>query len=1337
MRRALKIGAIALAVLIAIPLVLLAVILYGANTGAGRALIARETASLSGGQVRISGLGGRFPQAIRLGHAELADKGGVYATIDGLVLDWSPRRLLAGEVSVERLAARRIHLTRLPQATGGGGSRGFRLPLAVRVQEIAVPRIELDAPVAGTPIALGLSGNLALTSMQQGTADLRLTSLAGDAQYQIAGRFDPAHISAAISIHEPGPGLLTGLVGLPGLEPLAVNATLEGPRSAVAVRLALTAGLLSAGAEGTVDLVGRAADLAVTADAPAMSPAADLSWRAVHLALQVQGPFTRPHASGTLAVDALSAWGAAARSIHADLQGDQGEVQLRAALEGLNVPGPRPDLFAAAPVVLDATARLDTPERPLTFSLSHPLLSATGEAETGTPMTTKATVHLPDLAPLATALGTDLAGHADVRLDASRRGAATNATIDADLAVTGGMAPLPALIGDGGHLAAVATLQGNDLTLDHLSLDGKAIAATARGSSIGGKIGADWTVRLADLAALAPGLGGSLQARGNLTGTADDLATEADISAEIAGAGLPRGPLSAQVSLAHLPARPTGHVSAQGELAGSPLTLDVTATRGADGTMRAEIAKADWKSAHAAGTLALPAGAAFPVGSLDLRVGALDDFRPFVGQPLSGSITAALATETQEGRQRAHLTAQARDAGLPGSLRVTRGDLDATVTDPTGRPSLSATLALDGLDAAGVTGSARLTANGPQDALATRLSANLQNLAGAPAVLNAASVIDATRRSAAISQLTADYKGQTLRLLAPVRVGFADAITLDRLRLGQGQASAEIAGRLSPSLNLTAALRNVTPDLVKPFAPDIDAEGTLSADATLTGTPARPTGTVRLTANALRMRTGPGRALPPANLTARADLAGTSAQLDLRLAAGRLATIAVTGSAPVSTTGPLNLRSTGQLDLTLLDPILTPAGRRARGRLALDATIAGTPLSPRLGGSAQLSGGDVRDDAQGVHISAIAANLALEGQSIRITQFTGRAGSGTIALAGTVGILAPNQPVDLTLTAVNARPIASPLLTADLDANLTLRGQLASRLMAGGAVRIRRAEIDIPEKMPPSIAVLNVRRPGAPPPPPPAPGMAVGLDLTLSAPAAIFVRGRGVFAELGGTVQVHGSTLKPEPLGSFKLRRGSFSIAGQTLAFNRGEVSFTGGSLTDPSLDFLASASSGTVTANLAITGTASAPKITLSSTPDLPQDEVLAQLLFRRSTSSLSPFELAEIAATLAQLTGTGPNIGNPLERLRKDLGLDTLSVGSGSGGNPTLQAGRYVSRRVFVGARQGTGGNSTQGLVQVDLARGLRLEGTVGTGQNTNPGATPADSGGSSIGLTYQFEY
>ena len=93
-----------------------------------------------------------------------------------------------------------------------------------------------------------------------------------------------------------------------------------------------------------------------------------------------------------------------------------------------------------------------------------------------------------------------------------------------------------------------------------------------------------------------------------------------------------------------------------------------------------------------------------------------------------------------------------------------------------------------------------------------------------------------------------------------------------------------------------------------------------------------------------------------------------------------------------------------------------------------------------------------------------------------------------------------------------------------------------------------------------------------------------------------------------------------------------------------------------------------------------------MTSVPSLPPDEAMALLLFGKPASGLSAFELAQAAQGLAELTGQASGTGM-LSRLRTGLGLDRLSVGSGSGANSpvSLEAGRYVAPGVYVGARQG----------------------------------------------------
>jgi autotransporter translocation and assembly factor TamB len=807
-----------------------------------------------------------------------------------------------------------------------------------------------------------------------------------------------------------------------------------------------------------------------------------------------------------------------------------------------------------------------------------------------------------------------------------------------------------------------------------------------------------------------------------------------------------------------------------------------------------------------------------------------------LGRNLAGSLDAALEANATA----AHLRLTAQGAGMPGAAAVSRTTLDATVTDPQSKPTLRATLALDGISAGTFGGAAKIEAHGTQDALAVTLSATSPNLSGAPAQVNAAATLDLAADSVTLGSLQADWQQQTVRLLAPAKLALANGgAAIDHLRLGLRQAVLEVNGRVSPTLALTVSLRNLPADIAAIAVPSAAADGTIAADAQLTGSLARPAGKIHLTATGLRQRSGPGRALPPANLTADATLNGTDARLDVRLTAGG-SHVTLTGTAPLAPTGRLDLRAGGALDLAMLNPIVTAEGRQVRGQLALDVAVAGTATAPRASGTVRLTGGEAQDYAMGVHITDISATLQADGDQVRLVQFTGRAGAGTIGASGTIGLAAP-MPVDLTFTADNARPIASDLLTATIDSHLTVQGAVQGNLAAVGTLHVRRAEIRVPDKLPASVAVLPVRNaptagpgpgrrgrpvagskpsmrsasatgaasaaastssaapassvgsapaagstssagsasaadaartasgsaPGAPVTPaataPPeaastasaraaaggvgpgaaaapaaaaAPTASISLNVTLDAPQQVFVRGRGLDVELGGTIHIRGTAAQPQPDGGLHLRRGTLSVVGQTLTFTDGDIDFTGASITDPNIKLVATSTNNNITATLTVSGSASDPKITLTSVPELPQDEILAQLLFHQGVGSLSPFQVAEIAAGLAELSGVAGSGSDPLGSLRNTLGLDRLSVGSGSTGSPTLEAGRYLAPGVYLGAQQSATGNGTQASVQIDIAKGLKLETTAGTGTASATGAA-SDGNAASVGLKYQFEY
>lgn len=1343
MRRTRKIALWTVGILLGVPIVLVLALLAAANTAPGQRLIEQEAASLTGGTVRLTGLSGTFPQALRLARLELHDARGTWLTATDIALDWSPLALLGLTADIDDLSIQHLDLPRLPApaapAATPAPSGGTSLPVAVRLRQLRLARATIGAPIAGLPATLRLTGSADIPSLQQGRAELAIDRLDSPGTYRLeASLAADGAIAATLHAAEPPHGLIGEAAHLPEIGALSIAARVEGPRAAERTDLDAAAGALRAALHGTIDIPGKRGALDLVATAPAMHPAPDLAWQAIDLRAHAAGPWTAPDATAHLVLSGLAASGAEIGQLTADLAGNRGHADLTARIAVTRLPGPKPDLLAAAPLDLTAHAELADAARPVTFRLTHPLLTAEGTAATASPQRLHLHLIAPDLAPLAAAGQVDLRGAADLGLDATH-GAATTLALAGTVNVTGGAAPLPALLGPA-RIAARAELAGPRITLQTLTLDGRALNATLSGEK-SSTLSATFDIALRDLAALSPQARGQLRLRGAAHGTAEDLALNATLSGEAGSTAVPRGPVSATLAATGLPRAPRAHLTADARLDGAPLRLVLNAARDAQGALRVTLTDTRWKSLTASADLTLPKGATLPLGRIEARAPRLADLAPLTGQSLSGGLTAAIVTAGTGAAPVTRIDVQGTGLGAAGS-RVARLAITGTVTGADQDPDLDIALTAQGVESGTITGAARATAKGRANALALTAGADLAGIANGTVTARTTAVLDAKAKQLRLATLTADAHGIPVRLAAPARIDFGAQTAVDRLRLLVGAATLELAGRLAPTLDASAALRNVTPDLAKPFAPQLDAAGVLNASARLTGTTAAPAGSVRLAATGLRLRHGPAAAVPPAAITANVTLGGGRAALAARIDAGPKLHLAASGTAPLAAQGALDLRTTGAFDLTLLDPVLTAEGRRAQGRAAIDLRITGTPAKPDPAGSITLARGDVQDYVQGLHITDIDARIDAAGGTFTITRFTGRAGPGTLALAGSVGTAAP-MPVDLRLTARNARPLASDLLTTTLDADLRVHGAAQATLDAGGTVMLRHTDINIPDSLPPSVAVLQVRRAGQapPPPPPPAPPSIIRLAIDLDAPRAVFVRGHGLDAELGGTIHVRGTSTAPDISGGFEMRRGEFSLAGTTLEFSKGEVSFNGAGVTgkiDPTLNFEADSSQGGITATLKITGYADAPKIALSSVPDLPQDEVLAHLLFGQSMASLSPLQIAEIGAALAEISGLTGGGEGPLGSIRKGLGLDRLSIGGGTNGaGASIQAGRYVAPGVYVGAKQATSGaGGTQAQVQVDITRHLKLLSQLGTGGSTQ-GATPENDPGSSIGLSYQFEY
>ena len=1322
MRRALKISAWTLGGLLLIAVLLVGAVYVAGNSVSGRLAIERIVYRLTSAQVKLSGLGGAFPAHMTLDRLELRDVRGVWLSADHIALSWSPLDLLRRYIRADSLQVARLSIERVPITSNHSSNPSIP---HIGVGQFSIDVVVLGPELVGTEASLTANGRGELRSLNDAAADVTARRIGGDGEYVVRFRFDARRMDGTLKVREPAGGPLENLLQFPGLGALAANMTLTGPHRAERVDLTVDAGGLHGRAQGVVDLVQRSADLDYSLEARAMQPRPDLAWQRIALSGRWHGNLSTPVAEGRLEAEKLRIAGdTEVSTLTATLAAQAGLLTVTAVADGLVIPGPRPQLLRQDPLKLEASLRLDQPSHPLDLSATHRLFSLRAHAVTVGEQSASLDARLTDLAALASIAGQDVRGTASVKAQLSGKRSDARLVLNADLDFTGGTAPWIGIVGSRAAVQLTGGLTGAAINVERLQVTGRALNASLSGSASRpppGATGADavpkvrarWDANVTDLGTLSSMLAGRLNVSGSLSGTWAALAADAQFASTFSVRGSTSGTIDGVLHAHDLPAAPGATLQAHGSLDGTPLTLDTALEHEAGGALRVLVHRADWKSVHADGDVSIGADKASSYGKLRLTIGQLGDLDRLLGSNIQGSIDGSADFKQSSGRTH-------------GQFRFDGHDLTV------GK----------------FAGNAQLNGEGQPDALNLSVEAQLPQLRGSAASLSAAAQLNLDAELVHISSAVFDYRGQQLHLLKPAQISLAGGVTIKQLEIGAQEAVFQLDGRVAPTLDLSASLQHLKPSLVNAFEPDLLAEGSIHASAHLEGSLEAPTGRVSFEADGIRLGDDTITGLPLLEMRATAQLMGDSATIDGQLRAGTTSVLTVSGSAPLNDAGVSNLKMTGKLDVALLNPLLEARGQHATGELAIDATLAGTPSDPQIGGTISLAHGGLRDYGRGISLSEITAQIVGSEGRLQINSLQARAAPGTVSMTGTIGVLQPGLPVDLKLIAKNARPIASTLVTANLDADLHISGKVRERIDVTGSVHLNRTDIGIPNSLPPSVAVLDVRRRGQKAVAPDK-QLVFGLDVAIHAPQQIIVQGRGIDAELGGDLQLSGTVDTPLVSGGFDLQRGNFTIAGNRLNFSDGHVSFNGFGLQnkiDPTLDFTAKAYVTDATVTLRITGLADAPRFDFSSDTGLPQDDIMARLLFGVSSASqLSALQLAQIGAALATLSGVGGGDSlNPLVKLQKGLRLDRLTVVSNTVTTPTgtttagtrVEAGRYISKRVYVEAKQSSTGAS-QVQVDVDLTKHLKLQTRVGDGSAITGGTTPENDPGSSIGLSYQFEY
>ena len=426
-----------------------------------------------------------------------------------------------------------------------------------------------------------------------------------------------------------------------------------------------------------------------------------------------------------------------------------------------------------------------------------------------------------------------------------------------------------------------------------------------------------------------------------------------------------------------------------------------------------------------------------------------------------------------------------------------------------------------------------------------------------------------------------------------------------------------------------------------------------------------------------------------------------------------------------------DISAKGQLQLGLINSMILP--NSVRGGATFDVALRGQPGLDALSGTVSTSNTTVVVPAAVQTITGLNSTVTLADGRAQIATTGGIRAGGQFRVNGPVELTPPfNGNLDAQLIGI--------ILTTNLFYSTTANGQVrVNGPLTGGATISGR--IDFPET---ELNISNASGSFSAAPIPPmshlsepgpsrvtraraglletssgASGPAYNLDLTLSAPSRVFVRGRGLNAELGGGIQVRGTTANVVPSGQISLIRGNFDLLGRRLSLDEGSVTLQGAF--DPYLYFVATTTTSEGEATLTVSGSASAPEIEISSTPERPTEEALALLLFGDRFDDISPLKLAQLGAQLATLSGRQPGL---LDRFRQNLGVDSLDVGTDDDGRAQVGVGTYLSDDVYTDVTINTEGETEVNL-NFDLTDTLTVKGSV-----DNEGET-------GVGLFFQRDY
>jgi translocation and assembly module TamB len=412
------------------------------------------------------------------------------------------------------------------------------------------------------------------------------------------------------------------------------------------------------------------------------------------------------------------------------------------------------------------------------------------------------------------------------------------------------------------------------------------------------------------------------------------------------------------------------------------------------------------------------------------------------------------------------------------------------------------------------------------------------------------------------------------------------------------------------------------------------------------------------------------------------------------------------------------------------------ADQSLTGNIGVAADFSGRVQTPILTGVVRANDLVYENDSYGTRLTDLRVRGLFTNDQLEVTELSAKAGDGTVTGKGIVNLSAAKGfPVQLNLDLDRARVARSELISTTATGRISVTNTPDGAALISGTLRLPETRFKIIRQGAAKVATLTGVRRKAPTGRARVSGDADAisslpsnwkLDIRLEAPDELYVSGMGLESEWGASLRITGTSDAPLISGDMGLVRGTLGFAGRSFELESGRISFNGGPASNPSIRVTAASSVDGTTVRVNIAGTGQNPAISFSSTPALPQDEIMARILFGNSIAELSAIQAVQLAGSLNSLRGGSGGL-NPLGVLQSATGLDRLrllNADANSGRETAVAFGQYITNDVYVEiVTDARGYTATQ--LEISLTGALSVLSQIGT------------SGTSNVNVRYKKDY